>query len=615
MQKENNLKSRSTKRGVNGDGKSASRHVHLARSSSSTVEPNEVMSEEAFLQKYLVGSMISSAKSHFSPVTRLIKNIVDGTNYTQRDTFSFGDQPSADSQLFGVTLDSGHHLKTKFWDIFRKARGTAMVALTAPNGTKYAAKDYKKVWLENPSSVINKCSSFTGEPVRTKSAGATTTQLNAVNSLKELTRDVNDYTGLIPIPTSTTDERKRKEALRKIYPKRSEHQQIRCCICGLGEPPALTDIEHVVSSQLLIWLGINPGIRSAKEFGESGDVDDEDGEDDIVSVASDLAFGKIRKKDKLEQWIQTISKQLNPTGTGTGGENPIVNNIIRSMFRPAHETCNRHIKCEHSPFTTNSSGEIISKLDTSIKIKKVTSTYKTGVIIKSIDDTIAKSAKIGIPKPSPEAIEDHKQKWIEIQEKEFTDIAEFLNTIDQQTKHSSYMLLDDMAKMVARSSDPKELSAFRDFILSLLGRPDSEYTKNDDITTTNMEKLEKLIYDNREELAEILALINKTILSRFMYCVHKSDNVTTTANKGTGNSQTDSVFSPTQSSAPGSSERGSIFGETPESIFPVKVKDNSSPTKPTKLFDGGRKTKKRIRKTKKRKMNKKSKTRRRRKLY
>ncbi len=575
-------------------------YVQLAQTTSSTLESNEVMAEEDFLQKYLVDSMISAATEYFSPVTHLIKNIVDGTNYTQSDTFSFPDPPSMVPELFNVTTGSDRHLKTKFWDIFRKARVTAMEALIASNNnnTTYTAKDYKNIWLENPSSVINSCSSISKTPVRTISASATTSQLSAVNSLTKFGEE-DEYTDLIPISTTTTTAR--KKVLEKKYPNRMKQQQIRCCICGLGEPPELTDIEHVVSSQLLIWLGINPGIISAKEFGktDADDDDDGDGDDDIVSVASDLAFGKISNKQKLKNWIETISIKLNDGKK----QSHYVNNIIRSMFRPAHIHCNRYIKSEYSPFTTDASGQIISNLETPIKIKTEQSTYKDGVIIKSIKETIKKFEP---PKPTSLQIKTHTQKWIEIQKEEFNQIAFFLNAIDNQTKISSFNLLDKMATLIFNKNNPKELSAFRDFILSLLG-------SNSEDKGSDIDSIATLKDDNKEELAENLALINKIILSRFMYCVHKIDNDSGAASgvKSGNNSPSVSVFSPTQSvlgsSEWGSGERGSQF--TGDSARPVRVSNVGSPIKLD--YGGGRKTKKRIRKTKKRKMNKKSKTRRR----
>lgn len=470
---------------------------------------------EDLLQKYLVSSMTEVSTKYFSPVTDLLTSMFKA-EFIQNDYTN-----TSQSLLFNSTRNSGQHIEVNFHKFFMNAMSNVKQAISSENDGVCLEniKNYEMICLKNPS-VITKCVATpnSNQSVRNNGAAGQLAQLKATNDLEPNTPIENEiiqghYSKLIGSENITD---KNKENLDKKYQNRNDNKKYRCCICGLGEPPELIDIEHVVSSQLLLWLGINPGIYSAQEFGINDTFADAD--DDIISVASDLAFPQeMKKESKFSGWAQKISQNIN--GPKAFSQNKFFNEVYRSMFLPAHAHCNRTIKSEYSPFKINQDGKIISDLTMELYEKNgkpnPTKSYETNVIEKSIDRIILKMKNDENMNIAKEAIEAHKKSWIEIQKSEFDNIAGLLDQIDKITKEASYSMLEEMLDQITKNENIIELNSFRDFIYGLIGYPTKPLEMSNEIDVLN------LIKDNKTELCGILALINRTMLQRFIFCVHK----------------------------------------------------------------------------------------------
>ena len=467
--------------------------MELGDGKSEHAQPEETVAQETLFGKYLIQSMEAIVapsdprNSTFSPVTDLLYNIITQTNFHQ----GLQGQTSPitlQGNIFGVTLGSANtHNQPLLSQNYHKIFVNATRNIKNIMSQGHVPKTYKEFWLNEPSKVTNACSSFEGSPVRTESAGSTTTQFNAVNKLTKPTTEPYAPTNLIPVANDTNNK----------YLNRSNEQINRCCICGLGESPELSDMEHVVSSQLLIWLGINPGLLSARNFIIESDFTGDDAADDVAdneSVVSEVLQGR-NKKDRFSQWIQRIATQTNGT------------DAIRSMFLPAHGHCNRNIKREHNPFVVGPGGIIQSNLK---KVQKDTGkTYET-IIEEAIDYARGVQGDI-----SDDQLELHKSTWIGIQEGEFDKIAGFLNTVDDMTKTASLQIIQNMWNSIYSNGDEREITAFKDFIIDLLP---PMMTSDDNVTFINS-ILANTRYSNI--ISENLALIHKKILASFTFCIHK----------------------------------------------------------------------------------------------
>jgi len=509
-------------------GKTGSNELmELGRGNSEHMQAEETVSIETLLKRYLVRSM---REIPFSPVTELIRNIVNETSFKQGE-YGVDSPITIQGNIFGVTLGEGAEplLSENYHKIFNASMGE-------DDDQIQRGLEYKKTWLDEPSSVTNACASAHATPVRTESAGSTSTQFNAVNKLTGPISPPYEPTNLIPVVESIDNKHNKK------YINRSNDQINRCCICGLGDPPKLTDMEHVVSSQLLIWLGINPGLLSARvdEFIEATSyTDDDDGD---ISVVADNLPGN-SKKEKMSAWIQRIATETEGT------------DAIRSMFLPAHAHCNRNIKSEHNPFMVIDDGTIYANLQ---KVQKNSQTYQQ-IIQKAIVDTAGEQTLSGVQ------LETHKTTWIGIQQREFDKIAGFLNTVDNMTKTASLQIIQNMWNSISSNSDDREISAFRDFITNLL--PPMMTTPGDNVAFIN-----DILTNYENTISENLSLIHKKILASFTFCIHKPQIAespqrigTTGVNPdNTGDTQTShSIFSPGGTEVTEGDDSQSLVGESP----------------------------------------------------
>jgi len=274
-------------------------------------------------------------------------------------------------------------------------------------------QELKKYMIDNPSQYLNGISSTIGCPVRTFMSGATTTQLRKVNELITTTIFPDISTQIIM--NNPLTEKDNQNIIK--YPDRPLHQQVNCCICGLPgtDHNPLTDIEHVISSQLLMIIAINPGLFIAKTT--DGEIDD----DSVISAtANEIADNN---------WINYVCERFgDPTGGGPRPTPEGLKNIVKSMFLPAHEYCNRTIKSEHSPFSSNNG--IISMTDATW------GKYENSVIIPSID--LQKTLY------SSDLLETHKKAWIENQKAIFQNISYLLSSLMNADLTNSLKLLYNM---------------------------------------------------------------------------------------------------------------------------------------------------------------------------
>jgi hypothetical protein len=507
------------------------KHVELGTGIGKHIQAEETVSIETLLERYLVSSMDGI---EFSPVTDLIHEIVTRTNYHQENLMTVGSDITIQDNIFDVTLDKGKLLSDNYHKLFFNSM------MDDRNQIQHAI-EYKQTWLDEPSSVANACSSLDGVPVRTISATGTPTQFNAINRL----------TGGGQIPPYNSDGLIEASPSSSITPYvgRSNDQINRCCICGLGEPPKLTDMEHIVSSQLLIWLGINPGLLSGKGF--TDDID----------------------------WIQKIADK-------TRGAD-----VIRSMFLPAHAHCNRTIKSEYNPFIVRSN-EIQADLQKQLKKKRIdiNKTYEN-IIDEAIYYTGAEQGLSGLQ------LETHKTTWIGIQERKFGKIAGFLNTVDNMTKTASLQIIQNMWNSIRNNGNEPEITAFKDFITDLLP---PMMTRGD-----NRSIIENILEQFSDPISENLSLLHKKILARFTFCIH-NQTVSSSSFSSPAASRIDknpylsgdsekqySAFSPSSSTpqTPGDSQ-SSWVGESPPN--PLPQEEGKGGGKRTKRRRGRGKSKKKV---------------------
>jgi hypothetical protein len=282
----------------------------------------------------------------------------------------------------------------------------------------------KQEWVRNPSQVVNNILGFSG--ARDKIGQSTNTQNNAISRACEgINQSAKSAGGGC--------------SMSAIFKGASPEQQNRCCICGLGEPPLLTDIEHVVSSQLLILLGLCPGTKSWNGFWQ------------VFNELNSSGGGGAN-------WVEEVIGFFPEEQRKNAGK------VFRSMMLPAHETCNRSIKSEWSPFGIDlQNGTITGNINQRFADMN-NQTYVEKVIEPSITDANNKRR----PKLKNGVLNDHKTDWIEYQKDVFKQIAWFLNSIDQRNNEASWFLITNLYE-IANKGKTSDKEAFVQFVADILG--------------------------------------------------------------------------------------------------------------------------------------------------
>ena len=281
----------------------------------------------------------------------------------------------------------------------------------------------KQEWVRNPSQVVNDVLGFSG--ARDKIGQSTKTQNNAISrACEEINQSAKSAGGGC--------------SMSVIFKGATIQQQTRCCICGLGNPPTLTDIEHVVSSQLLILLGLCPGTKSWNGFWQ------------LFNELNSSGGGGAN-------WVEEV------IGFFPEEQRENARKVFRSMMLPAHETCNRSIKSEWSPFGIDlQNGTITGNINQSFDDMDNKS-YVEKVIEPSITDANNKRT----PKLKNGALNDHKTDWIEYQKDVFKQIAWFLNSIDQRNNEASWFLITNLYE-IANKGKTSDKEAFVQFVADIL---------------------------------------------------------------------------------------------------------------------------------------------------
>lgn len=282
----------------------------------------------------------------------------------------------------------------------------------------------KQEWIRNPSQVVNDILGFSG--ARDKIGQSTNTQNNAISrACEKINQSAKSAGGGC--------------SRSAIFKGASPEQQNRCCICGLGEPPQLTDIEHVVSSQLIILLGLCPGTKSWNGFWQ---------------VFNELNFSGGGGANWVDEVIKFFPKEQHDNAR----------KVFRSMMLPAHETCNRSIKSEWSPFGIDlQNGTITGNINQPFADMN-NKTYIEKVIEPSINDANNKKVR---HKLKNVVLIQHKTEWIKNQTEVFEQIAWFLNSIDQRNNDASWFLIGYLYE-VAKLNEVEQTS-FVHLVADLLG--------------------------------------------------------------------------------------------------------------------------------------------------
>lgn len=283
----------------------------------------------------------------------------------------------------------------------------------------------KQEWIRNPSEVVNTILRRTG--ARKRISQDTPTQAYALSQACAPSAGVAV----------------RVCSMHVLFNGATIQQQTRCCICGLDKPPELTDIEHVVSSQLLILLGLCPGTKSwagfRKIFNEINDMDD---------------------YNTKTNWVKTIINYFPKLDQRNAGL------AFRSMMLPAHAYCNQTIKREWSPFGINSEGNITGNINQPFEdmgnktyVEKVTN---PSIDFVNRDRTQTKKLKTG-------ELSKHKTTWITDQEKTFKELAWLLNSIDQRNNEASLFLINYLYRTANEKGNDSDRAAFVQLVADILG--------------------------------------------------------------------------------------------------------------------------------------------------
>jgi hypothetical protein len=327
--------------------------------------------------------------------------------------------------------------------------------------------EYKEAWLRNPSYFVNEILGDIG--ARRLIAQGADAQNNAISKACKSIKSSAKSAGGAGQECST----------RVIFKGASVEQQNRCCICGLGSPPPLTDIEHVVSSQLLISLGICPATRSFRGF------------QDI--------FNDLRGASSTN-WVETIVNYF-PFNSQTRARR-----AFRSIMLPAHMYCNQVIKREWSPFYVDEEGNI--RADINEDFKDMGQTYAERVIIPSIQHVNEPRTKRGTPrKLDGRELQEYITEWITEQQATFSEIAWLLNSIEQRNNNASWFLFNYLYEVARDGDSSSDRAAFAELVTNILGY--------DEII--RWEEIESVLSNNQNKLKikTILTLLVQAILVLF----------------------------------------------------------------------------------------------------
>jgi hypothetical protein len=327
---------------------------------------------------------------------------------------------------------------------------------------------YKEAWLRNPSRFVNAILGETGaRKIITQGVDA---QNNAISKACKYITPSSKSAGGAGEECST----------RVVFKGATFEQQNQCCICGLGDPPPLMDIEHVVSSQLLILLGLCSGTKSLVGF------------QDI--------FNGLHGASRTN-WVEIIINYFPENKRATARR------AFRSMLLPAHAYCNQTIKKEWSPFYIDEKGNILANINKPFEDMDG-QTYAQRVIIQSILFANAKRSQKSIPpKLVNTGLQDYITRWITTQQKTFSDIAWFLNSIDQRNNDASWFLFNHLYNVARDGDNILDKAAFAELVTNILGYKDVINWKDIESVLENDE--------NKLKIKTTLTLLVETILVLF----------------------------------------------------------------------------------------------------
>ena len=295
--------------------------------------------------------------------------------------------------------------------------------------------EIKQKWIRNPSDVVNKLLKQVG--ARKRIAQDVDAQNNAINAVCKS----------IMTPAKSAGGAGGKCSMRALFDGATIQQQNRCCICGLDQPPPLTDIEHVVSSQLLILLGLCPGTKSWVGFRQ------------IFNELNDM--GDYNKKPN---WVKQIINYFPDKKQKIRARD-----AFRSMMLPAHAYCNQTIKREWSPFYVDVRGNIQADIRAPFA-DMADKTYAQKVIEPSIDYVNDTRNPKGIPKKrNRDELSAYTEEWITKQQTIFKELAWLLNSIDQRNNRASLFLIDYLYRTANEKGNDSYRAAFAEFVSDILG--------------------------------------------------------------------------------------------------------------------------------------------------
>jgi len=381
----------------------------------------------------------------------------------------------------------------------------------------------KQFWIRNPSEVINKI--IIGFPgVRDMAAQGTITQARTISEVCP-SRSAGG--------ADTTSK-----CMGDIFNGASSEQKERCCICGLGEPPPLTDIEHVVSSQLLILLGICPASKSWAGFWE------------VFNALCTSGGGG-------NNWVTQLIRFF-----PEGKERYRARRVFRSMMLPAHSNCNRNIKRELSPIGISMSmegkvriGDITADINKKFNDNMGEMSYVQRVIGPSIDAINGDRKK---SKLSPSSLDTYKKEWVKNQIVVFNEIAWLLNSIDQRNNRASLGLIQFLYVSAEESPLDGDKDAFIELVSDLL-----DFKKG----VINSGNIKSLIFTNQQ--TQLIIMTKLTLVVEALLVEFQAE-VQTPVKEHTHDYSSDSEYY-------GSPDTAMTTGSVTGSPFDTEFYDNLSP--------------------------------------
>ena len=381
----------------------------------------------------------------------------------------------------------------------------------------------KQFWIRNPSEVINKI--IIGFPgVRDMVAQGTIKQAKTIRE---------ECPSRSAGGADTTSK-----CMGDIFNGASHAQKERCCICGLGEPPPLIDIEHVVSSQLLILLGICPATKSWAGFWE---------------VFNALVTSGGGGNNWVTQLIRFFPE---------GKERDRARRVFRSMMLPAHSNCNRNIKRELSPIGISMSmegkvriGDITADINKKFTDNMDGMSYVERVIEPSIN---AINSDLKKSKLSPSNLVNYKKEWVKNQIVVFNEIAWLLNSIDQRNNRASLGLIQFLYVSAEESPLDGDKDAFIELVSDLL-----DFKKG----VINSGNIKSLIFTNQQ--TQLIIMTKLTLVVEALLVEFQAE-VQTPVKEHTHDYSSDSEYY-------GSPDTAMTTGSVTGSPFDTEFYDNLSP--------------------------------------